>query len=58
MTKTSNSNVSVLLRMGQSGDLALDATGTARWHAYNVSSFDSGGYDASTSLYFYLAKKR
>lgn len=58
MTGARNSNASLLLRMGQSGDLALDTTGTARWHAYNVSSFDRGGVDATTSLYFYLARMR
>jgi hypothetical protein len=44
--------------MGESGDLSLDTTGNERWYAYNVSSFDRGGFDATTSLSFYLAKRR
>jgi hypothetical protein len=49
---------SVLLHMGESATLSLDADSDERWLARNVDSFDLGGYDASTSLSFYLAKRR
>jgi hypothetical protein len=58
MTGRANPEASVLLHAGESGELALDAGSDERWLAYNKGTSDAGGYDASSSLYFYLAKQR
>jgi hypothetical protein len=57
MASHENPASSLLLHMGESGELSLDSASEDRWLARNVNSFDVGGYDATTALHFYLAKR-
>jgi hypothetical protein len=57
MQASDNPASSLLLHAGESGELSLQAGSNERWFARNVNSHDSGGFDASTSLHFYLVKR-
>jgi hypothetical protein len=57
MTGRANPASSVLLRGGDSAELALEVDSGDRWLAYNKDTSDLGGYDATSSLHFSLSKR-